>query len=102
MTFARIDGRNVISLQFNPYHDTDKDPAKQKELEQALKELMDSRENKQSKFPGTASTGCVSTSSSNFLSNKAAATKEKQEQSNIKKAWINIVKRDIPKAYRQY
>jgi hypothetical protein len=31
---------------------------------------------------------------------KAAANKEKLEQSNIKKAWINIVKRDIPKAYR--
>ena len=44
MTFARIDGRNVISLQFNPYHDTQDNPAKQNELEQALKELTDSRE----------------------------------------------------------
>jgi hypothetical protein len=41
MTFARIDGRNVISLQFNPYHDTRDDPTKQKELEQALRELTD-------------------------------------------------------------
>lgn len=34
--------------------------------------------------------------------NKVAANKEKIEQANIKKAWLNIVKRDIPKAYRQY
>lgn len=26
MTFARIDGRSVISLQFNPYYDTQEDP----------------------------------------------------------------------------
>jgi hypothetical protein len=33
MTFARIDGRNVISLQFNPYHDINDDPLKQKEFD---------------------------------------------------------------------
>lgn len=44
MTFARIDGRNVISLQFNPYHDINDDPSKQKEFDQALKEIQDTRE----------------------------------------------------------
>lgn len=28
--------------------------------------------------------------------------REKQEASNIKRAWMNIVKKDIPKAFRQY
>jgi hypothetical protein len=37
MTFARIDGRSVISLQFNPYFDE----AKKRELDSALKEIAD-------------------------------------------------------------
>lgn len=44
MTFARIDGRNVISLQFNPYHEIEDDQSKQRELDQALKEIQDTRE----------------------------------------------------------
>ena len=43
MTFARIDGRSVISLQFNPYFDSQEDPTKKKELDQALKEIQDQR-----------------------------------------------------------
>jgi hypothetical protein len=39
MTFARIDGRSVISLQFNPYLDLEEDQSKKKELDQALKEI---------------------------------------------------------------
>lgn len=33
MTYARIDGRNVISLHFNPYTDTQEDSEKKKEFE---------------------------------------------------------------------
>jgi hypothetical protein len=44
MTFARIDGRSVISLQFNPYYDVQDDSSKQKEYEQAMKEIQDQRE----------------------------------------------------------
>lgn len=75
MTFARIDGRSVISLQFNPYFDVD--DAKKRELDQAIKEIADQRE-------------------------KQRAGKQQQEQANIKKAWLTIVKRDIPKAFKQY
>jgi len=42
MTFARIDGRSVISLQFNPYFDVD--DTKKRELDSALKEIADQRE----------------------------------------------------------
>jgi hypothetical protein len=41
MTFARIDGRSVISLQFNPYFDIESDQAKKREYEQALKEISE-------------------------------------------------------------
>jgi hypothetical protein len=41
MTFARIDGRSVISLQFNPYFDGEEDPSKKKELDYALQEIQD-------------------------------------------------------------
>jgi hypothetical protein len=43
MTFARIDGRSVISLQFNPYFDPEEDPQKKKELDHAIKEIQDQR-----------------------------------------------------------
>ena len=41
VTFARIDGRSVISLSFNPYTDKQTDPANRSEYEQALKEIKD-------------------------------------------------------------
>lgn len=44
MTYARIDGRNVVSLHFNPYFDTQDDSDKKKELDQALKEIIDQRD----------------------------------------------------------
>lgn len=42
MTFARVDGRNVISLDFNPYEI--QDPSKKKMYEAAMKEIVDQRE----------------------------------------------------------
>ncbi len=42
MTFARVDGRNVISLDFYPF-DMD-DPNKKKIYEQAMKDVVDQRE----------------------------------------------------------
>lgn len=39
MTFARVDGRNVISLQFNPYEIDD--PQKKKVYEAAVKDLVE-------------------------------------------------------------
>ena len=81
MTFARIDGRSVISLQFNPYFDASTDQTKKKEYEQALKEIADQREKQK-------------------IATKV--TKDKLEHAKIKKAWYNIVKREIPKAYKQY
>lgn len=79
MTFARIDGRSVISLQFNPYFDAESDPQKKKELDQALKEIADQRDK---------------------VKVASKVNKEKQEQANIRKAWLTIVKRDIPRAFR--
>lgn len=55
-----------------------------------MKEIQENRERQKLLGPVSAS-GSL---------NKAAQNKEKIEQNNIKKAWINIVKRDIPKAYR--
>jgi ribosomal protein S4 len=79
MSFARVDGRNVISLQFNPYELDDQQ--KKKVYDSAVKDLVEQREKIKS------------------ISKQA---KEKQEQSNIKRAWLNIVKKDIPKAFRGY
>lgn len=79
MSFARVDGRNVISLQFNPYELDDNQ--KKKVYESAMKDIIEQREKIKA------------------ISKQA---REKQEQSNIKRAWINIVKKDIPKAYRGY
>lgn len=81
MTFARIDGRSVISLPFNPYFEKNEDHTKKHEYEQAMKEIQEQRDRSKS---------------------TSKVNKDKQEQSNIKRAWLNIVKKDIPKAYRQY
>lgn len=43
MQFSRIDGRNVISLQFNPYEMND-DPQKKKFYNAAVKEVQEQRE----------------------------------------------------------
>jgi hypothetical protein len=29
-------------------------------------------------------------------------SKEKLEQANIKRAWLNIIKKDLPKGFKQY
>ena len=79
MTFARVDGRNVISLQFSPYEI--EDPQKKKQYEQAVKEIDEQRQK---------------------VKSISAQAREKQEQSNIKRAWLNIVKKDLPKAFRQF
>lgn len=81
MTFARIDGRNVISLPFNPYLESQDDPDNKKDYDQAMKEIQDQRER---------------------LKQVSKINRDKQEAVNLKKAWLNIVKKDIPKAYKQY
>jgi hypothetical protein len=81
MTFARIDGRSVISLPFNPYFEKNEDQQNKQEYEQAMKEIQDQRERQKQ---------------------NTKANKEKQEQVNIKRAWLNIIKKDVLKAYRQY
>lgn len=81
MTFARIDGRSVVSLEFNPYFDKDHDESKQVEYEQAMKEIVDQRD--RAKIP---------------LGSKSS--KDKAEAANIKRAWLNIVKKDLPKAFK--
>lgn len=40
MTFARLDGRNVISLQFNPF-DMKEDPHHKKVYDAAMKDILD-------------------------------------------------------------
>ena len=79
MSFARVDGRNVISLQFNPYELDDNN--KKKVYEGAMKDIIEQRDKIKA------------------ISKQA---REKQELSNIKRAWLNIVKKDIPKAFRGY
>lgn len=61
------------------------DPTKKKDYDQAIKEIQDQRDKQKTLAKGGG-----------------APNKEKQEHANIKKAWMNIVKKDIPKAYRQY
>ena len=79
-SFARQDGRAVISLNFNPYDLDSKQ--KNKIYEGAVKDLNEHR-NQQIKQ----------------ISN---IQREKQEQAALKRAWTNIAKKDIPKAYRAY
>ena len=70
----------MISLNFNPYELDTKQ--KKKIYDGAVKELVESR----------------------ALTNKqlSAMQKEKQEQAALKRAWLNIAKKDIPKAFRAY
>lgn len=42
MSFARVDGRNVISLQFNPYELDDTN--KRKVYDQAMKDIIEQRD----------------------------------------------------------
>jgi len=79
-SFARQDGRSVISLNFNPY---DLDTKQKKRIyESAVKEISEQR---------TLTAKQIS-----------AVQREKQEQAALKRAWTNIVKKDIPKAFRAY
>ena len=80
MNFQRIDGRQVISLQFNPFLIND-DQEKKKIYEGYMREIIEQRDK---------------------IKNAPKEAKVKQETANIKRAWINIVKKDIPKAYRLY
>ena len=80
MSFQRIDGRQVISLQFNPYF-IDDDLEKRKIYDSYMREILDQRDK---------------------IKNAPKEAKNKQEAQNIKRAWQNIVKKDIPKAYRMY
>ena len=80
MNFSRIDGRQVISLQFNPYF-IQEDPEKKKIYDGYMREIIEQRDK---------------------IKNAPYDAKLKQEQANLKRAWQNIVKKDIPKAYRLY
>lgn len=80
MNFQRIDGRQVISLQFNPYF-IDSDVEKKKIYDGYMKEIVEQRDK---------------------IRNAPKEAKNKQESQNIKRAWLNIVKKDIPKAFRMY
>ena len=80
MNFSRIDGRQVISLQFNPYF-IQEDPEKKKIYDGYMREIIEQRDK---------------------IKNAPSDAKLKQEQANLKRAWQNIVKKDIPKAYRLY
>lgn len=84
MTYARIDGRSILSLKFNPYSDVQEDPNKKRDLDQTLKEIAEQREKAKPNPKG------------------GVKTAEKNEAGNIRKNWLNIVKKDLPKAYRQY
>jgi hypothetical protein len=80
MNFNRIDGRQVISLQFNPFF-MNEDPEKKKIYDGYMREIIEQRDK---------------------IRNAPKEAKIKQETANIKRAWANIVKKDIPKAYRLY
>jgi hypothetical protein len=78
--FQRMDGRQVISLQFNPYFIEGNDE-KQKIYDNYMRDIIEFRE----KTKG-----------------QQGEVKTKQEDSNHRKLWLNIVKKDIPKAFRLY
>jgi len=79
-SYTRQDGRNVISLNFNPY---DLDTKQKKKIyESAIKEISDQR--------------------NVAVKQITSALREKQEQAIIRRAWVNIAKKDIPKAFRVY
>ncbi len=45
MSFARVDGRNVISLSFNPYDIKDQDDIQKKKVyDSAVKDLVEQRD----------------------------------------------------------
>jgi chromatin-remodeling ATPase INO80 len=67
-------------LQFNPYFIGD-DTEKKLIYEGYMRDILDQREK---------------------IKNAPKEAKNKQETQNIKRAWNNIVKKDIPKAYRMY
>lgn len=78
--FQRIDGRQVISHSFNPYFLEDSD--QKKAYEDSVRDILDQREKLSRILPKDA--------------------KAKLESTSLRKAWISIAKRDIPKAYRIY
>ena len=79
-SFARQDGRAVISLNFNPYELDNKQ--KKKIYEGAVKEIAEVR--------------------NQTVKQISVTQREKQEQAALKRAWTNIAKKDIPKAFRAY
>ena len=79
-SYARQDGRAVISLNFNPYDLDTK--LKKKVYEGAVKDLVDHRNQQIKQISQTQ--------------------RDKQEQAALRRAWINIAKKDIPRAYRVY
>lgn len=80
LNFNRIDGRQVISLQFNPFF-INEDQEKKKIYDSYMREIIEQRDK---------------------IKNAPKDAKLKQETANIKRAWANIVKKDIPKAFRLY
>lgn len=70
----------MISLQFNPYFIEDNEE-KKKIYESYMKDIIEYRE----KTKGISS-----------------EVKAKQEETNHRKLWLGIVKKDIPKAFRLY
>ena len=70
----------MISLNFNPYDLDNKQ--KKKIYDGAVQEIIEARNQTAKQI--------------------SAAQREKQEQAALKRAWTNIAKKDIPKAFRAY
>jgi len=79
LSHARADGKSVISLHFNPYQMNNQ--SKQRLYDNVMKEIIEQRD----KMAGVSK-----------------QSKEKQEAQFVRRAWTNIVKKDIPKAFRIY
>lgn len=71
----------MISLQFNPYF-LEENEEKKKAYEEQVREILEQREKVKQVVP--------------------KMTKEKIENASLRKAWLTIAKKDIPKAYRIY
>jgi hypothetical protein len=71
LNFNRVDGKQVISLQFNPFFISD-DMDKKKIYDSYMREIIEQRDK---------------------IKNAPKDAKLKQETANIKRAWANIVKR---------